>query len=309
MAFLNFISGTITAVVIGVQAAGARTVRLNAIDIGLVTFVAISAAQNFAGTDEASTAAEVHATLLVAWGGSNYVGAVLVIVGYWLLARAMEIERGRWVLLLAIVASFVTAVSTLSRGTIVALSVGLLVATWNSGGSRFTRVVSRLGVLVVPVVGLWLMNIVVGERFENTSADPAYNIDARWGLYRLAWDEFLRSPLFGTGWTGLREVSPALLGSPITFAHNWYFSALQIAGLFALPMLIVFTWLTLRGVIGAGVYGAPVAAAFTAAMIEPVMEGYVGALVIVSVLVISSRVRDDRQAEKSVAVRLSSSPT
>jgi O-antigen ligase len=145
------------------------------------------------------------------------------------------------------------------------------------------------------------MSSIVGERFEGTSADPASNIDARLILYRLAWHQFADSPFVGTGWTALRAPSEAIFGGPISFAHNWYLSALQIAGLLAVPMLIVFTVLVFRSIRGAGLYGAPVAAAFVASMIEPVMEGYVGALVIGTILLSVYRSQQSRAAAREVS--------
>lgn len=297
IAFLNFLSGVIVAFVVGVQVGASHRPNLDMLDLGVLVFVAFSAFQSFEQSEVGSTAAELHATVIVAWGGSNYVGAVLAVVGFWLIARSGDVAKWRWLLILGAVVAIVVAVSTLSRGAVVALAAGALIVTWRAGRTAFGRVLWRLGALAVPVGAFLVMSSIVGERFEGTSADPASNIDARLVLYRLAWQQFADSPFVGTGWTALRAPSEAIFGGPISFAHNWYLSALQIAGLLAVPMLIVFTVLVFRSIRGAGLYGAPVAAAFVASMIEPVMEGYVGALVIGTILLSVYRSHQSKVAE------------
>lgn len=283
-AFLNFVTGTITGFVIGSQSTAERRHSLGALDLGFVGFVVITALQYFTQSRSVESAAELHSSVLVAWGGSNYVGAILVVAGFWLIARAAALVKGKWVLGITVVLAFATAVSTLSRGAIVALAAGLLVATWRAGKTKLARALWRSTIILVPIVGVGLMNAVSQQRFATTAADPSSNIDARFVLYRLALSDFISSPLVGTGWTALREETASLFGSSVSFAHNWIFSALQIAGVIAVPSLLAFIALVAFSVRRASLFGAPAAAAFTVAMVEPVMEGYVGALIICAAL-------------------------
>lgn len=298
-AFANFISGTVTATLIGVHAQSLDRSRVTPLDVGFVVFIGWTSIQHFGGLAPVASAAELHATLLVAWGGSNYIGAVLVVAGYWLVARTAEVRTGRWLLFLGACVAMVTAISTLSRGAVITLAAGLLVIAWRAGTTRTSRFVWRISALAVPFVGLSLLTAVVDERFSGTSADPATNINARIDLYRLAFADFLHSPFIGTGWTGLRANSEMLFGSPISFAHNWYLSAVQIGGLLALPVLAAFTYLAFRAIRMGRLFGAAVLAAFSASMIEPVIEGYVGSLILIFVVVAANELPTDPRARSA----------
>ena len=66
------------------------------------------------------------------------------------------------------------------------------------------RLLSRVLAIVIPVAGFIAIEHVTDLRAQVNSQVHT-NIDIRFQMYRLAWEEFLRSPLTGTGWASFRE--------------------------------------------------------------------------------------------------------
>jgi O-antigen ligase len=165
---------------------------------------------------------------------------------------------------------------TLSRGAAVAGAIGILVLLWNAGPTKAAR-----GLLRVSCVGLVFAAAEVFSAITDARSvggyDPGQNIDARVLLIHLAWDQFLSSPLTGTGWLALRDVSP--FSVPISFAHNVVLSFLQIGGLFGALFLAIVAKLMIVGYRNRAAMVAATTAAIAMSFSDPFLEGGVGALI------------------------------
>lgn len=206
------------------------------IDVGLQVFLAGSSISLIGLGLRAGSVSEFHRIALLPWGGSNYVAGVLVVAALIMWGRRDIVPLARAV---AIIAAAV-AVLTLSRGAFIALGAGLLVLFWNSGLSLLTRLFWRVAALSLVWVGIRGLEAVTQER-STGGYDPSANVDARFTLYRLAWEEFVEHPFAGTGWLGLRELAQFELNFPISYAHNLFLSFLQMGGVLGLFFLVVFS--------------------------------------------------------------------
>ena len=171
----------------------------------------------------------------------------LVVAALILIARSTHLGRNRQV---AVTLAFVTmgaALLTLTRGAIIAACVGAVFFLWSgssghqqpsgadrvrAGGHqrRLSAVLSRALAVVIPVAAFLAIEHVTELRAQ-VGTQVHTNIEIRFQMYRLAWEEFLNSPLTGTGWASFRDVSLDSAGLSETFAHNLVISMLQIGGL------------------------------------------------------------------------------
>lgn len=278
-AYANFITGVVIAIFVARAWAQSDRKRIGPIDVGFVAFLVISCAQLLLQFIESESAAAFHAADVTNWGGSNYVGGVLVIVSFILLGRSRELTSASFWLSFMAAIGLVCAISTLSRSTIVALGAGAVALLWGAGQHPRARRNFRVAAVVSPIFTLIVYSAVNTTRFSESAAGGSPNIDARFSLFNMAWNEFLTSPIFGTGWTTLRDASAEQIGASNSFAHNFFLSFLQIGGLLALPLFIyvIATWLI------AVSSGHPLSAAATASialsMTEPSFEGLIGATI------------------------------
>ena len=138
------------------------------------------------------------------------------------------------------------------------------------------------------------------------------NVDMRVTLYQLAWEEFLKSPLTGTGWASFRQASLDSVGESQTFAHNLVFSMLQIGGLMAVPYLVVLAVVMYRALTRGGPYRAAVAASIAVSLTQPFFESTVGTLLILPVAIVaglSAAPATEDNAQAVVAPGRGSTPT
>ena len=176
------------------------------------------------------------------------------------------------------------AILTLSRGALLAAAVGLLVLFWSAGRTVWTRGLFRtagaVGVLaVVPV-----MQYLISARSQG-GFNPEENVADRFTLFELAWRSFLESPITGTGWLALRDMS----ADNISFAHNMVVSFLQIAGLFGAAYVVILLVESFRAMRRRPLMGAAVAAALAVSMSDPFFESAIGATVSWAAIMYASR--------------------
>ena len=272
VAYASFAGGTLAGMTIAAIWTTTRH-RLGVVDLALIFFVTVTAAQLYlSGSTEAS--ASVHQAE-VTWGASNYVAGTLVVASLAVVARQLELPTSRWVWVVPAI-GFSSALLTLSRGAAVAGAIGILVLLWNSGRSTTAKVALRLACIGLVFAAAEVFTAITRARSVG-GYDPGQNIDARFELIRLAWEQFLSSPVTGTGWLTLRDVAD--FGVPISFAHNVVLSFLQIGGLFGLAFLVILARQAHKGLRSRHPMFAAVAAALAMSFSDPFFEGGVGALV------------------------------
>ena len=272
VAYVSFAGGTLTGLVIAAIWTTTRH-RLGLIDWALLFFIAATSVQLYlsGGADSSTSLHEAKVT----WGASNYVAGILVVASLAAVARLIELRTSRWLWVVP-AAGFAFALWTLSRGAAVAGAIGILVLLWNAGRTKTARAVLRVSCVGLVFVAAEVFTAITDARSVG-GYDPSQNIDARVLLIHLAWDQFLSSPLTGTGWLALRDVSPFTV--PISFAHNVVLSFLQIGGLFGAIFLAVLAKLVTAGVRNRVGMVAAVAAALAMSFSDPFLEGGVGALI------------------------------
>jgi O-antigen ligase len=167
-----------------------------------------------------------------------------------------------------------------SKGAIVALVAALIVA-YGFGG-RAMRV-AFAGVAILCATGALVFTIgplrhVLEYRLQRSALD--YSIGERLDLYRLAWDEFVRHPLFGIGLNNFSVSSHRLTGVD-TVPHNLelgYLAELGLPGLglvlAGLVALLGLGWQARRHAPAGGEYalGVSLWATFLAAAIHNQFE-------------------------------------
>lgn len=271
-AYVSFAGGTLCGLTIAAVWTTTRR-RIGFIDVSLMLFVIVTSVQIhvFRNLDPGTSLHQAK----VAWGASNYVAGTLIVASLAVIARLVEIRASRWLWLVP-AGGFVSAMLTLSRGAVVAGSIGVLVLMWNSGRTATRRTVLRLCCVALVVAAAELFTAITEVRSVG-GYDPGQNIAARVELIELSWDQFVSSPLTGTGWLALRDV--AGFDVPISFAHNVVLSFLQIGGLFGLAFLILLAHQSMKGMRNGTPMFAAVVAALAMSFSDPFFEGGVGALV------------------------------
>lgn len=291
----NFIVGTSMGAIIGATWSRCRR-ALGFVSLGVCFFAFVSCLQLFRILLTSGSVSTFHQNATLPWGGSNFVAGVLVVCGFLILSKK---PLGSLMSPLLSLFVLLSAGLTLSRGALLAGGVGSAAYFWTVGRRKSTRLILRFACLAVPFIAFYLLAHITALR-STGGYDPSQNTDARFVIYRVAWSEFVDHPALGTGWTGLTEALPS--GLPASFAHNVVLSYLQIGGLIGLMILLLLLRLNLEAWTDHSVR-APLAAAATISMTDPFYEGFVGALIIMAILVstIASRRRDYSSAEAVIA--------
>lgn len=207
-------------------------------------------------------------------GRSNYIASLLVPVVPVSLAVALTSKRLRFIFwILATVVLLTAIAATMSKGAIVSLAFGALVAVpfyWR--GLLRLRVFSGAAaiccLLVVFVPSQFLMgNSLIFSQFF-TSGDPE-----RLGLWRVAWSVFCENPFLGVGPSDLGHFTKAALLVDTT-AHNWLLNSLAEVGLLGtLPLILIVVFLFIRAWKSAN--RSPLDVALLAAISATVFHGLV----------------------------------
>jgi O-antigen ligase len=226
----------------------------------------------------------------LSWGVSSMVAGGLVVGALIVMARSASLGRNRKFAVAVGLVAIGVALLTLTRGAVIAACVGAMFFLWSKPGQQrprrlrpaltasrhvdisvLVRLLARVLAVFVPVVGLIAVERVTELR-AHVNTQVYENIDIRFEMYRLAWEEFLKSPWTGTGWASFRESSLGITGQSLTFAHNLVVSMLQIGGLLSLPYLVALSFLAYRALRHGGPYTAAVAASIAISMTQPFFE-------------------------------------
>lgn len=300
LAYINFASGTVGGIAIA-QVWKGMSRAYSWVDIGYIVFLIIGVTQLLINYSKASSVSSLHQSSPMPWGVTSVVAGGLVVAALIVMARSASLHRYRKVIVTVALVAIGVALLTLTRGAIIAACVGAVFFLWSrsgkqrqqrvrssSTGSRhadnavLVRLLLRGLAVVIPVVGFLAIERVTELRAQLNSQVHT-NIDIRFEMYRLAWEEFLKSPLTGTGWASFREVSLDNTGQSETFAHNLVVSMLQIGGLLSLPYLAALTFLAYRAFKHGGPYTAAVAASIAISMTQPFFESTICNLIVLPV--------------------------
>jgi hypothetical protein len=300
LAYVNFASGTIGGVAI---AAVWKAVPqgYSWIDVGYVVFLLGGLAALLGSLSRARSVNSLHQSSLTPWGNSNFVAGCIVIAALIVMARSIRIGRHRKYAIILGLGAIGVALLTLSRAAAIAACVGAMFFLWSRSGQQLprplrpastasrhadtsvlVRMISRALAVFVPVVGYIAVDHATELR-SQVDTQVVRNIDTRFEMFRLAWEEFLRRPLTGTGWASFREAALGTVGESQTFAHNLVLSMLQIGGLLSVPYLAALAVVMYRALRHGGPYTAAIAAAIAVSMAQPFFESTVGNMIILPV--------------------------
>jgi hypothetical protein len=300
LAYFNFASGIVGGVAIAlVWRSMSRDYSW--IDIGYVVFLLVGVAQLLTRYSTASGLNSLHQSSPMPWGVPSIVAGSLVVAALIVMARSTRLGRHRKYAMAVGLITLGVALLTLTRGAVVAACVGAMFFLWSKSSTRpqgrkrpaaraaqrassgaLVRTLSRTMAILVPIAGFIVIQRATALRAE-LNGQVYTNIDTRFEMYRLAWEEFLEHPLTGTGWASFREVSLDATGQSQTFAHNLVVSMLQIGGLLALPYLAALSFLAYRALRRGGPYTAAIVAALAVSMTQPFFESTVCNLIVLPV--------------------------
>jgi hypothetical protein len=220
-----------------------------------------------------------HEDASLSWAASNYVAAVLVVLGLATWGRMVKcsVRRG-WIALPF--AMLLMAILTFSRGEFLALAAGLAFLFLRGFATQQPWRYRRLAAtLLSGAASYWVFDQITQTRLAGASAAHLQdNIQTRLDLAALSARMFVNSPLMGQGLGSLRGASLLFVNETDTYAHNIELSLLGQAGLLALPYLVLL----------AASFYAPFATSAVAhlrpavvallviSQIEPMFEGTVG---------------------------------
>jgi hypothetical protein len=300
LAYFNFASGTVGGIAIALVWKG-RPRGYSWIDVGYIVFLIAGVAQLLVRYSRARSVNSLHQSSPMPWGVSSVVAGGLVVAALIVMARSASLGRHRKYAIAVGLVAIGVALLTLTRGAVVAAAVGAMFFLWSKSGrqrpqrnrpgstasrhvntSVFVRLLSRVLAVFIPVVGFIAIERATALRAQ-VNGQVYSNIDTRFAMYRLAWEEFLRNPLTGTGWASFREASLDVTGQSQTFAHNLVVSMLQIGGLLSLPYLVALSFLAYRALRNGGPYTAAIAAAIAVSMTQPFFESTVCNLIVLPV--------------------------
>jgi hypothetical protein len=324
LAYLNFASGTVGGIAIG-QMWKAMPADYSWVDIGYIVFLLGGLTALLGSLSRAQSANSLHQSSTTPWGNSNFVAGCIVVAALIVMARSIHVCRKRKFAIVFGLAAIGVALLTLSRGAAIAACVGAMVFLWSKSGrqlprrlrgastasepadiSLLVRLLSRVLAVFIPVLGFIAVDHATDLRAE-VNTQVMRNVDTRFEMFRLAWEEFLSSPLTGTGWASFREAALGTVGESQTFAHNLVLSMLQIGGLLSVPYLVALSVLMYRALRYGGPYTAAVAAAIAISMGQPFFESTVGNLISLPVVLLAG-LSTVTAAEVSTAIRPLSSP-
>jgi hypothetical protein len=260
--------------------------RWSPIDTGLV-IAGVGTSLQLSLVLLSANVATFHEAAALSWGASNYVAAVLVVLGLTAWGRMVWCSVNRaWIAVP--VAMLGVSVLTLSRATVIALLAGVAFAFLRgfSPGRRWGLRPVAVTAIMAPA-GYWIYDQVTQLRLTGTSAAHLQdNIQSRLDLIRISLSTFLASPLVGGGLGSLQESSLASIAQALTYAHNVEFSLLGQAGLMSLPYLALIAlsfYAVFRTQVGAQFRPAAVAL-LVISQTQPMFEGIVGGTFALAVL-------------------------
>lgn len=159
-----------------------------------------------------------HKTLEVGWGNSNSIGALIVLIIPFTMYLISKIKLPILYVLLFFV-EVVTLVFSLSRGALLMGAVGiplLCVYTCVKAKSKVTVIGSFIYMIIVGIVLLVVNMDEVRLIFDQVGS---LDSNGRFSLYKEAYSEFLKSPIFGTSMYGAPSVDETNM-----FQVRWFHS-------------------------------------------------------------------------------------
>jgi O-antigen ligase len=246
------------------------------------------------------------------WGRSNYVACNVLLLCIFITCRASRIERlrRRRTAYAAVALGIGLSLMIHSRGSVIAFGLSIVSALVLSRALSLGK--KLLLVVLSTVLAVRGYTWMISERLQLETAEQMdRNVNARLGLWRIAWSDFLGSPLLGTGPGELRISSGRTLSPGMhDHAHNVWLSVLQQFGLLGVPALVclavaLYSLLRLSGIQRAlPIYIAAVS------FVEPLFEGLMGAILASTCLImLLEQRRQEAKAEATSTLGASTSST
>lgn len=266
----NLVFGALLGTVLGRHMPPGRAVK--ALTVSLLVIVG----QLMLAIGDLRLVADFHSQANLNWGRSNYVAAVALLGCGVFAVIGRSQARSALALLPAIVVVYLTG----SRGSLFALVLGLLVFAFGGGSSR--NGVERMTKAIL-ICGLGVVAFVLGSSLwsaRSVATNAGSNIAERPALVRASIDEFVASPLVGSGTGGIADSASATSDSGQRYAHSLVPSILQQYGVLGVPWLIVMAVRVVSAWRGDLPISRPwLTAMVVVASVEVVFEGVIGSVV------------------------------
>lgn len=186
---------------------------------------------------------------------------VLVAAAFFLslgLARDRGLPRlQRLLFLLATVLCLVVAVGSVSRGTWLAIGVGLVLHFILHREDRLKMIGAAVGLAALALLALPLLSERINQTLQQKEYIADENVDSRILAWRLALRLFSEQPLTGFGIGSIQPQVSANFGSPpgdfvVAFVHNSYIELLYGTGIVGTVLFLVLAVMMLRNTLRVG---------------------------------------------------------
>lgn len=180
------------------------------------------------------------------WGIHNNFAGYICIAYPFIFYLAKENKK----YLLFIPISVLTVVFTLSRNGILIIALELLITLiFALKQIKFNKKILIISLSFLIVVGALIGGLFHKEIFNlfATMIETGFDFNGRDEIYSFGINEFIRNPIFGSGWFTIDQLADEAMRSPTSFApalkyHNIVIQLLACCGIFGLGCFIFFVF-------------------------------------------------------------------
>ena len=193
----------------------------------------------------------IKESIMLGWGVNNSVGFALTVLIPMLMRGAMK-DKYPYLYLATAVMTWVAALLTLSRNSWIfatlALGAGIIIACFFSERKNFYRIltVCALAVGLIGILAFWAQ---ISSLFSSLLS-TGFGDNGRFELWAKGIDNFLSSPLFGTGFFGYGDTDVYVTIEFLpTMAHNTAVQLLSGMGIFGFLAYVFYRVKTIEPII------------------------------------------------------------
>lgn len=174
--------------------------------------------------------------------GAMMASSAVILFGMWLTHASARLPWARWVYGAMLVLNLVSVLRSRTRGSIgaVAIAIAVMALIWLHGRAR--RDLAVVFGIVVTAILVTSGHVVLEFLTRGESTQKIASFNRRTEIWSLAWEEFLRHPLHGLGFTAARGVFYDETG--LGGAHNAYINVAIDVGLVGLLFWVGLIWAT-----------------------------------------------------------------